>query len=183
MATLTEADVEAAALAWLEGVGWGVALGADVAPGDVSLCSHVVYGVSDIVPFVRKMCDRTVGRVLILLYTESPMAQLSAFWRAAHREERIELPAMPELLPVLWEMGVYPDVEMMEPGGVHIFESRGEALDMLRRRIYVAPGSEEDERLARAASDLLEESAGEVVITGARPRRQALLSWRPEPGR
>ena len=33
MATLTEADVEAAALAWLEGVGWGVALGADVAPG------------------------------------------------------------------------------------------------------------------------------------------------------
>ena len=32
-ATITEADVEAAALAWLEGVGWGVAHGADVAPG------------------------------------------------------------------------------------------------------------------------------------------------------
>ena len=154
---------------------------AAVVPADVSLCAHVVYGVPDIVPFVRKLCDKTVGRVLILLYTESPMAQLSPFWRAAHREERIELPAMPELLPVLWEMGIYPDVEMLEPTGVHVFESRAEALETLRHRIYIAPGSEEDVRLGDAASGLLEESADGVVITGAKPRRQALLSWRPEP--
>ena len=154
---------------------------AEIVPAEVSLCSHVVYGVAEIVPFVRKLCDKTVRRVMILLYTESPMAQLSAFWQAAHREERVELPAMPELLPVLWEMGVYPDVEMLEPTGVHTFESRGDALDTLRQRIYVAPGSEEDGRLADAVSELLEESADGVVIAGAKPRRQALLCWRPEP--
>ncbi len=154
---------------------------AEVVPAEVSVCSHVVYGVAEIVPFVRKLCDKTVGRVMILLYTESPMAQLSPFWQAAHREERVELPAMTELLPVLWEMGIYPDVEMLEPTGVHVFESREDAVDTLRQRIYVAPGSEEDGRLAAAAFELLKESADGVVIVGGKPRRQALLSWRPEP--
>ena len=154
---------------------------AEVVPADVSLCSHVVYGVAEIVPFVRKLCDKTVGRVVVLLYTASPMAQLSPFWRAAHREERIELPAMTELLPVLWEMGIYPDVEMLEPTGVHVFESREDAVETLRQRIYVAPGSEEDVRLVDAASELLVERPDGVVIVGAKQRRQALLSWRPEP--
>ena len=154
---------------------------AEVVPADVSLCAHVVYGVAEIVPFVRKLCDKTVGRAIILLYTESPMAQLSPFWRAAHREERIELPAMTELLPVLWEMGIYPDVEMLEPTGVHVFESREDAVETLRQRIYVAPGSEEDVRLVDAASELLVERPDGVVIVGAKQRRQALLSWRPEP--
>ena len=154
---------------------------AEVVPADVSLCSHVVYGVAEIVPFVRKLCDKTFERAIILLYTESPMAQLSPFWRAAHREERIELPAMTELLPVLWEMGIYPDVEMLEPTGVHVFESREEAVETLRQRLYVAPGSEEDGRLVDAASELLVERPDGVVIAGAKQRRQALLSWRPDP--
>ena len=32
MTTITEADVEAAALSWLEGVGWRTAHGSDIAP-------------------------------------------------------------------------------------------------------------------------------------------------------
>ena len=32
MTTITEADVESAALEWLAGVGWGVAHGPDIAP-------------------------------------------------------------------------------------------------------------------------------------------------------
>ena len=33
MTTLTEADIEQAALAWLVGLGWRVAHGPDIAPG------------------------------------------------------------------------------------------------------------------------------------------------------
>ena len=33
MTTITEADVEQAALEWLAGLGWGVAHGPDIAPG------------------------------------------------------------------------------------------------------------------------------------------------------
>ena len=82
---------------------------------------------------------------------------------------------------MLWEMGIYPDVEMMEPTGVHVFESREDAVETLRQRIYVAPGSEEDGRLVDAASELLVERPDGVAVAGSRPRRQALLSWRPDP--
>ena len=34
MTTITEADVEQAALDWLSGLGWGVAHGPDIAPVD-----------------------------------------------------------------------------------------------------------------------------------------------------
>ena len=78
-------------------------------------------------------------------------------------------------------MGVYPDVEMLEPTGVHVFESREAAVETLRQRLYVAPGSEEDGRLVDAASELLIERPDGVVIAGAKQRRQALLSWRPDP--
>ena len=36
MTTITEADVEQAALAWLSGLGWGVAHGPDIAPDATS---------------------------------------------------------------------------------------------------------------------------------------------------
>ena len=43
MTTITEADVEAAALAWLEGLGWQVAHGPDIAP-DTPSAERSDYG-------------------------------------------------------------------------------------------------------------------------------------------
>ena len=43
MASLTEADVEAAALTWLTGLGWQVAHGPDIAP-DASGAARADYG-------------------------------------------------------------------------------------------------------------------------------------------
>ena len=43
MTTITEADVEAAALAWLSGLGWGVAHGPDIAP-DAPGAERTDYG-------------------------------------------------------------------------------------------------------------------------------------------
>ena len=152
----------------------------EVRPADVTLCSHVVYGISEIVPFVNKLDSSATGRVLVMVYTDGPQSQLSPFWNAAHGEERIDLPALPEFLEVLWEMELYPDVEMLQTGRSQSFESRDEALEMLRRRLYVVPGSDKDGRLMEAASALLEVTPDGLVISDAKPRRQALVSWRPE---
>ena len=151
----------------------------EVQPADVVVCSHVVYGVADLVPFAGKLDSSTRERVLVLVYTEAPLSQLSPFWKAAHGEERIDLPALPELLEVLWEMGIYPDVEMLETGRAQSFESRDTALDTLRQRLYVTPGSERDRRLEATANELLVDAQDGVAIRGAGPRRQALVSWRP----
>ena len=152
----------------------------DVQPSDVVLCSHVVYGVVELVPFLRKLDANATARVLVLVYTEAPQSQLSPFWKPVHGEERIDLPALPEFLEVLWEVGIYPDVEMLETGRAQSFESRDSALDTLRQRLYVAPGSEKDRRLEAAADEMLVDTRDGVAVRGAGPRRQALVSWRRE---
>ena len=152
----------------------------EVEPADVVLCSHVVYGVVEIVPFIRKLASHARDKILVLSFVDSPQAHLAPLWKPVHREERINLPALPELVSVLWELGLYPDVEMIEEGDRHTFESREAALDQLRGRLWVAPESDADSRLQTAIDEMLEDTGDGLAIRGAGPRRQGLISWRPE---
>ena len=117
---------------------WDVA---DVDAADLALCAHVVYGVADIEPFMRKLEAHANSLVVVLVFVESPMNRISRFWKPVHGEERIDMPALPELMNALWEMGIYPDVQMMEPVQSDRFEDREVALTQLRNRLYVRAGS------------------------------------------
>ncbi len=152
----------------------------EVEPAEVVLCSHVVYGVADIVPFVRKLESHARDRVLILSFVDSPQAHLAPLWKPVHQEERINLPALPELVNVLWELGIHPDIEMIETTGRQTFETREAALDQLRGRLWVAPDGEADHRLQKALDEMLECVDDGFAIRGAGPRRQGLISWASE---
>ena len=152
----------------------------EVEAADVVLCSHVVYGVVDMVPFIQKLASHARDKVLVLSFVDSPQAHLAPLWEPVHGEERINLPALPEFVNVLWELGIYPDVEMIEVAGRQSFESRESALDQLRIRLWVAPESEADRRLQNAVDGMLEDICDGFSIRGARPRRQGLISWKPE---
>ena len=92
----------------------------------------------------------------------------------------MDLPALPELLRALWEIEIFPDVEMLAAGSPQVFDNHEAAIDQLRRRLYVVPDTEQDLRLDAAARELLTETPDGLVVRGARPRRQALVLWRPE---
>ncbi len=155
---------------------------AQVEPGDVVLCSHVLYGVADVEPFLRKLDSHARRLVLVLMFMESPQSHLAPFWERVHKEERVNLPGLPELLAVLWEMGIYPDLEMFPPQGVAAYQDLVEARETLRQRLYVEPGSANDRRLERAMEELLESTPSGLVVRGARPRVQGLIAWRPALG-
>ena len=152
----------------------------EVEPADVVLCSHVVYGTADIVPFIHKLASHARDRVLMLSFVNSPQSHLAPLWTPVHGEERVNLPALPELVNVMWEVGIYPDVEMFDALDRQVFESREAAVEQLRGRLWVAPDTEADRRLQQAAEELLEDCDGGVAIRGEDAKRQGLLSWRPE---
>ncbi len=154
--------------------------GADVDAEDLALCAHVVYGVADIEPFLRKLEAHARSLVVLLAFVESPMNRISRFWKPVHGEERVDMPALPELVNVLWEMGIFPDVQMMGPVQPDRFEDRDVALTQLRNRLYVRAGSAEDARLRAAMDDLLVDVDGGVTVEGVPPVRQGFVSWRPE---
>lgn len=154
--------------------------GAEVDAEDLALCAHVVYGVADIEPFLRKLEAHARSLVVLLAFVESPMNRISRFWKPVHGEERVDMPALPELVNVLWEMGIFPDVQMMGPVQPDRFEDRDVALTQLRNRLYVRAGSAEDARLRAAMDDLLVDVDGGVTVEGVPPVRQGFVSWRPE---
>ena len=150
---------------------------ARVEPADVVLGAHVIYDVLAIGEFVHWLADHARERVLILATMPWPMDMLSPFWPPVHGENRVTLPSVPELLPVLWEFGIFPNLEMLSARLPDAFRERDQALAVLRRMIYVKPGSEQDTRLHSALDALADETPAGIAIRNAEPRREALVSW------
>lgn len=149
---------------------------AAVEPADLVLCAHVVYGVSDIEPFLRKLTESASERVVIVSHTVSPISVAGPFWKAVHGEERINLPALPELVPVLWEMGVFPDIEMVEVSRGRELPDRDTALMWLRRMTWVVPDSEKDAALQKAIESVYDEEQDAYVLRNQRST-QGIVTW------
>jgi len=105
---------------------------AQVEPADMVLCANVVYGVADIEPFVRKLNEKARETVAIVAYMDAPMSMMSPLWEAVHGEKRIDPPAFLELLPALWEMGIFPNLHAGTGGRPQCAQHGGSTADSPR---------------------------------------------------
>ena len=134
---------------------------ADVEPHDVVLCANVVYGVAEIGGFVRKLEEAARDRVAIVLYMDAPLSRMSPIWTEVHGEKRIDMPGLPELLPVLWEMEIYPDVAMLPPAtSTRSLPNLETAIAFARHFLYIEAGSEKEQRLREIAAPVRGRDAG-----------------------
>jgi SAM-dependent methyltransferase len=152
---------------------------AEVEPADVVLSAHVIYMVEDIRAFVTKVVAHARQKVLMPTFMRPPLARYAPFWRWVHGEDKHELPGAGELMQVLWEMGIYPDLEMFASRPSRAFKDWQTALETLRRRIHVKPDTAEDARLQRAMQELLIETPDGYAMKETPPERLALIAWRP----
>jgi hypothetical protein len=156
---------------------------------DVVLTNDVTYSVRDIVPFVQALAAAARRRVMIGLWSV-PTPMLGAEVYELIFGERVESPpGHRELLPVLWDLGILPDVSVLPMPMRQNFAWRPEPTreQMLDRALWVV------ERLGRVdlarAQDLIHEHFDELFVrdaTGYRVRspdtvRELLITW--EPGR
>src|SRR5262245_23638137 len=152
---------------------------AEVAPADVVLSAHVIYAIEDIGAFVMKLAAHARQQVYMPTFMRPPRARYAPFWRRVHGEDRQELPGAAELMQVLWELGIYPNLEMYAPVPFRPFKDWQRALDTLRLRLFVTPDTEHDARLQQAMHALLRKTLEGYVIKDTPPGRLALISWRP----
>lgn len=150
-----------------------------VDPADLVLCCHVMYVVKDVEGFVRKLGSHARCAVLVVLFESAPQASIYPLWKRVHGEDRLSLPALPEFLEVLSELGIDHSVEMLTPQQARGFDSQEMALEELGRRLYLPPGSRKMAELEAMLPDLLEEVEGTLLIRGSRPPEPALVAWRP----
>ena len=154
-------------------------LNAVVEPADVVLCSNVLYVIGDIGAFVRKLNSHARRLVLVILMRTPPRSQVHHIWEVVHGETRLSLPTVPQLLPVLDELGIQPEIADLSEQPPLQFTSREAATAGIAPQLYVRPGSEEMKRLEQFLDRSLQRQGGVWRLEGAQPVRRCIISWRP----
>ena len=150
-----------------------------VAPAPLAFAAHVTYGIQAIEPFVRKVDRAATRHAALVVMTDPPQTPLAPLWRFVHGEERLRLPCRDEVVAVLRELGAEPVVTPLGPAPILPFGPRGEAIDLLRFRLVVGPGTPGDVRLHRAIELLAEERDGLLWPKDAPPNTRSLVRWAP----
>ena len=150
--------------------------------GDVAVTCDVTYFVRDIVPFIEKMQSAARRRVMITVWSEPPPNRGADLFRRVYGEPLAPMPGHRDLLPVLWDMGILPDVRVLpDPTWWEDwhYSNREEAI----QSIIFGRWSRESER--ERARRIFEEQFGELFAPdgdGYRaiwrtPMRELLITW------
>ncbi len=158
---------------------WMVANGIE---GDVVFAGCVTYFVRDIVPFVEKLQASARRRVMVTLWSEPPACSAGPLFELVYGEPQEPLPGYRQLMSVLWEMDVLPDLLVLPDGPWWEDTSHASREDALA---WALGGSwfrtEDRER----ASGILEDNFDKLFVSGQagyRPRwrrslREVLITW------
>jgi SAM-dependent methyltransferase len=144
---------------------------------DVALMAHVGYDIAEIGPFFDQM-EGCANRLCVAVMGASAMQTTGAlFWRPVHGEERVRLPALPEMVTLLLARGRLPEITLVDrvPPTFATFD---EAVDTARRQLWLRRGSAKDEKLTRLARDVVTEREGRFAFDWA-PTKIGIVSWTP----
>jgi SAM-dependent methyltransferase len=157
---------------------------AEVAPADLVICSHVLYGVADIEPFITKL-DRSARERVFIMLRESDLPHPAAVIRKqlmAGREQGAHstdgdprMPRFSDLLMLLIGMGIAPDVKFLSYNSVTRYANLDEGL--VDARALVGDGW--DEAIGRPMlEEMLTRDGGELVFDGGTVL-SGVAHWQP----
>jgi SAM-dependent methyltransferase len=160
--------------------GWMEAEGVE---GDVLLAAHVAYFVPQIQPFIEKLERGARRRVIIDELTVPPPNQSAGFFRLVYGEDELFVPGPDELLPVLEEMGIIPEV--IEIGSAWsrrpLPKTREEAINNELGLGWVRP--DDIDRARSLFTDHFDELYVETATGFARREaegvRELMITWEP----
>jgi SAM-dependent methyltransferase len=149
-------------------------MGEGAPTGDGALMAHVGYDIEHIGPFLDA-AESAARRCVAVLMDRSPPSAAAALWPPVHGEERVELPALDDLVRLLRARGRRPRVRTV-PRVPPSWEDDASLQAAARRQLWVQPGSVKDERLSRAIAALAMRSRGRLQLPGG-PRRIGIVDW------
>lgn len=152
---------------------------AEVAPADVTLCAHVVYGVREILPFLRALDQHTRRLCLIAIRVEQHPGMIELA-RLTLDEERVRQPALIDLYNALAALDIAADVRIGPVSSGFRFADHADAAAHYADRLRLPANGEPLERLhAALATHLIQGRDGRWRWPGP-PPRNAIVSWTPE---
>jgi SAM-dependent methyltransferase len=145
---------------------------------DVALIAHVGYDIEEIGPFLDAMEAAAATRCVAVLTDRSPASVADPFWPIVHGEERVPLPALPELLDILHARGHEPEVVMVDRHP-RTFESVEALTAFLRRQLFIAEGGQKDATFRAAIPDRIVLRDGGWTLANRPAGAIGIVTWVP----
>lgn len=143
---------------------------------DVAICSHVLYGVREVGPFLAAMHAAARRACFVLLGMQQPSFALAPFWERIHGATRYPLPGAIECLNVLHQLGIPANLTLV-PSSHFVFAGREEALEDLRWRLMLPEDVLDDAALLGLIDELLEHDGNGRFRPRDQPAHAAVLWW------
>jgi hypothetical protein len=148
---------------------------------DTSLIAHVGYDIEAIGPFVDAMEAATRSRCVAVLTDRSPASVADPFWPLVHGEERVALPALPELLEILHARGRTTEVIRVERPP-RSFDSVPALTAFLRRQLFIAEGGEKDVHFRAILPERIAVRDGAWTLADRPTGAIGIVTWAPPDG-
>jgi SAM-dependent methyltransferase len=144
---------------------------------DVALIAHVGYDIEAIGPFLDAMENASRRRCVAMLTDRSPASVADPFWPLVHGEERVPLPALPDLVELLRARGRDPRVEAVERSP-RTFDSVPALTAFLRRQLFIAEGGEKDVHFRAILPDHIARRDGAWTLSNPPQGSLGIVTWR-----
>jgi 2-polyprenyl-3-methyl-5-hydroxy-6-metoxy-1,4-benzoquinol methylase len=130
---------------------------------DIVICSHVLYPIRDIVPFLARL-NQAATQACYIYMRATPMDTLTApFWKHFHGEVRCLPPGYIHALDVLYEMGIYANVEVVNLPPTLSFSSLDQAVEEELEQLILPDDQHTRDELRRLLQGWLIEQDGALV--------------------
>jgi len=150
-----------------------------VAPADVAFSAHVLPLIAEARPFLTKLDAAAGQRALLYLGAFSLDAVLDPLWRHFHGRPRRPGPTYLDAVDVLRELGLAPEVEVVEVRSRARFATVAAAARDYREQLCVPDTPEARKELRDLLSSWLVRR-GDALGPPLRTTPAAIVSWRPE---
>jgi hypothetical protein len=163
----------------------------DAPTGSVALVNHVTYMTREIVPFIKKLEQAGRRRVLITVNSVPGPSLQRVLYQLMHGEAEEVVPGHVELINVIWEMGILPDIRVLPQPTVPFAPaaSRAAAIAGAIARFpgeqwsWWDLGSELEQRLRSILEarfdELFAATPDGLIPRYVAPGREILITWEP----
>ena len=145
---------------------------------DIVICSHVLYPIFAIVPFVQKL-DSASERACYLYLRATHIDSLTApLWRHFHGDERQLPPGYIHALDVLYELGIYAQVEVVRAPFALTYPTIQEAEDELLEQLILRDNEATRRELRALLENWLSERPDQSWSSPEQEMVSAILWWK-----
>ncbi len=127
---------------------------------DIVLCSHVLYPIWDIETFVAKLYAATLQTCYIYMRATHLDTLTAHLWKHFHDDERCLSPSYIHALDVLYDMGLYADVEIVRIPPSLRYRSLEQAVEELTEQLILPDEQKALTELRAMLADWLVERDG-----------------------